>query len=280
MSRPWFGARWRKLWADVRLERGRVALMVGAVALSLTALGAVLGTYAVLAREMARNLGTRPAEATLGCPRASIPRCWPRCAPIRASPRPRRARVVLARVRVGFDFRPLLLFVVVDFDDLRLNTFRREHGAWPPPRGTVLLERSALGMAALPEAAGTPEGAELWVKTPHGSLRPVRVSGIVHDPGLAPAWQERAVYAYATAESRANPRRRARAARAARGVPRRPRHDGRGRGARPRPRPRPGGARARRARAARAAAAPAPAPAADDQRCWRCCRPSRPWRSS
>jgi putative ABC transport system permease protein len=29
----------------------------------------------------------------------------------------------------------------------------------------------------------------------------VRVSGIVHDPGLAPAWQERAVYAYATAET-------------------------------------------------------------------------------
>jgi putative ABC transport system permease protein len=183
--------RWKKLWSDLRVERGRVALMVTAVAVSLIAVGAVLGAMSILTREIAVNyLGTRPAAATLELPEGVD-------AGLLAAVRARQevaeadARdVVLARVQVGDDWRPLLLFAASDFDDLRLNVFRPQSGAWPPLTGDMLIERSAIAMVS----AG--EGQRVLVKAPHGSPRELRISGVVHDPGLAPAWQEREGYGY------------------------------------------------------------------------------------
>ncbi len=58
--------RWMKLLRDARAERGRLALMIAAVAMSVTGIGAVLGARAVLTREIAANyLGTQPAHAAL-----------------------------------------------------------------------------------------------------------------------------------------------------------------------------------------------------------------------
>ncbi len=187
------GSRWRKLLGDAQAERGRLALMITAVTVSLAAVGTVLGGWGVLTREIAVNyLGTSPAEATLefeaGVDEALLAR-------VRADPAIAKAdvrEVVLGRVQVGEDFRPMLLFVPDRFESLILNTFSPERGAWPPPDGTVLLERAAQPMAQ------ASVGDALWVKTPNGPLTQVTVSGLVHDPGLAPAWQEREVYAYAT----------------------------------------------------------------------------------
>ena len=62
MARP----RWTKLWRDVATERGRLLLMITSIVVSLSAVGTVLGAYAILTREIAVNyLGTRPASATL-----------------------------------------------------------------------------------------------------------------------------------------------------------------------------------------------------------------------
>jgi putative ABC transport system permease protein len=187
------GSRWRKLLGDARAERGRLALMVAALTVSLAAVGTVLGAWGVLTREIAVNyLGTSPAEATLDFEAGVDERLLETA---RADPSVKAAdvrEVVLARVQVGDDFRPLLLFVPGSFEALTLNTFRPQSGAWPPPEGTVLLERSAQGMAQ------AHPGDSLRVKTPNGTLTQVEVSGLVHDPGLAPAWQEREVYAYAT----------------------------------------------------------------------------------
>ena len=61
--------RWIELWCDAVAERGRFALMLPAV-VALAALGAVLGAYAVLTREMAsepvclrRSVTSSPAPA-------------------------------------------------------------------------------------------------------------------------------------------------------------------------------------------------------------------------
>jgi putative ABC transport system permease protein len=185
--------RWLKLLRDVAAERGRVSLMIVAIAASLTAVGAVLGAHAILTREIAVNyLGTRPASATLELPdgvdRALLEE-------LRKRPEIEEAEArdtLLARVRVGRDVRPLLVFVIDDFRDLRLNTFRPEAGAFPPPDGTLLLERSALGMVE----AGLGRTLRVW--GPNGRALDLPISGTVHDPGLAPAWQERMGYAYVT----------------------------------------------------------------------------------
>ena len=188
--------RWTKLWRDLVTERGRVLLMIISIVVSLAAVGATLGASAVLAREIAVNyLGTRPASATLELPggvdAALVAEVKKR--PDIAEAEARDA--VLARVRVGADWRPLLLFVIDDFEKLCLNTFRPEQGAWPPPEGTILLERSAISMLE----AGP--GESVSIRVPGARAATVAISGTVHDPGLAPAWQERMGYAYATSST-------------------------------------------------------------------------------
>ena len=55
-----------KLLRDAKTERGRLALMSLAVVVSLSALGAMLGAWAILEREITRSYtSTRPAHATL-----------------------------------------------------------------------------------------------------------------------------------------------------------------------------------------------------------------------
>lgn len=185
--------RWRKLLADAGNERGRLAAMIVAVAVSLAALGTILGGWAVLTREIAVNyLGTAPAEASLELPGGADPALVQRVRELAAVAEADAREVVLARVRVADDWRPLLLFVADDFTDLRLNTFRPIAGAWPPPTGTLLLERSAVSMAE------ADIGDSLLLQLPRGEPQSVPIRGLVHDPGLAPAWQERSVYAYAT----------------------------------------------------------------------------------
>jgi putative ABC transport system permease protein len=182
----------RKLLNDLRLSKARTFLMVIAVAVSLFGIGTVLGAYGILTREISRNyLETNPASATLELDRTDEALV----AAVRRQPGIAEAEArasVQARVKVGPDWRPLLLFVVRDFDDLRVAKFRSDQGAWPPPAGTMLIERTAVRVLE----GGV--GQRVEVKTPHGRAREVTVSGLVHDPALAPAWMERTVYAYCT----------------------------------------------------------------------------------
>ncbi|MBM4781765.1 MAG: ABC transporter permease [Archangiaceae bacterium] len=188
--------RWAKVAGDLRSERGRLLLMLVAVAVSLAAIGTVLGSWAILTRDIASNyLGTAPAEATLEFEGGVSDEVLTRARADQAVSVADRREVIAGRVRVGDDFRPLLLFVPERFETMRLNTFRPLDGAWPPPAGTVLLERSGL------EMANATMSSSLRVKLPNGRPSTVTVSGLVHDPGLAPAWQERTVYAYATPET-------------------------------------------------------------------------------
>ena len=177
--------------ADVRTERGRLATMITAVAVSLAALGAVLGAWSILSRGMSENyLATRPADATLVLPGGIDDDLLATVRAEHAVAEADRREVVLARVHVGDDWRPLLLFVIDDFDDVRLNGFRPTRGAWPPDPGTVLIERSALSIA------DADVGDALEVQLPGNTTRSLSITGEVHDAGLAPAWQERSVYAY------------------------------------------------------------------------------------
>jgi putative ABC transport system permease protein len=184
----------RKVGRDLCLARGRSLTMIVATSVSIIALGGVLVAYGILAREMPRSfLETNPASATLvmahGIDDALL-------AAVRARPGIADAQartMVQARVEVAADrWLPLKLFVVEDFGDMRIETLTRLQGAWPPPTGTLLVERTALPLL------NTADGASLNVQSPQGEPRPMRVSGVVSDAALAPAWQEQMGYAYIT----------------------------------------------------------------------------------
>ncbi len=85
--------------------------------------------------------------------------------------------------------------MVKDFETMRISTFSPEAGAFPPPAQTILLEREALTLLKMKI------GDTLSVQTPSGSKQTIEVSGTVHDPSLAPAWQEQTVYGYITPDT-------------------------------------------------------------------------------
>ncbi|NAS24510.1 FtsX-like permease family protein [Herbidospora sp. NEAU-GS84] len=189
MSSP----RWNKAHRDLVLAAGRMSLLVVAIAAGISGVGSVLGTNGIVTREIDANyLGTRPAAATFDLDRVDPAlvdrvRTWPGVTDAEAR------ATVTARLRLGPDeWRTLLLTVVPDFTTMRLATVTHESGSWPPPAGTMLLERSAREMV--------PPGT-LEVRLPGGTIRPLTVSGVVHDPSLAPAWQERSAYGYVTPET-------------------------------------------------------------------------------
>ncbi|MBN8217577.1 MAG: FtsX-like permease family protein, partial [Spirochaetes bacterium] len=185
-----------KIFRDIQHAPGRFFLMFAALAVSLTSLGMVMTAYIVSSRETRANyLGTRPAAATL-----KMDRVTPECLSVaRGTPGVAGAEARashLTRVQVGPDeWRPILLFMVREWNAMEIARFRPERGAWPPPAGTLLLERSS--GPVVPVAIG----GSLRVRAPGGGERRLGVSGLVHDPGLAPAWQERMAYGYVAPET-------------------------------------------------------------------------------
>ncbi|MCG8543946.1 MAG: ABC transporter permease, partial [Alphaproteobacteria bacterium] len=93
------------------------------------------------------------------------------------------------------DWRTLLLFGVRDFADLRVSAFEALEGQWPPEGGSILVERSGLPVLG----AGT--GDTITVRVPGGTSASLPIRGVVHDPALAPGWQDNAAYAYTSRET-------------------------------------------------------------------------------
>ncbi|GAB3837928.1 FtsX-like permease family protein [Micromonospora andamanensis] len=182
-----------KMWRDLSAARGRVAVMILAIAVAMSGVGALLIARTVLVREAAAvYVGTNPASATLevegGVDAALLAQVRTRPGVTDAAAR----QTVLTRVRVGDQWRRMLLFVIAADDPMRVAKLRMESGAWPPADGELLLERTA--EPVLDATAGD----RLAVAGPSGATTEVRVSGTVYDAALAPAGQESVGYGYLT----------------------------------------------------------------------------------
>lgn len=188
--------RWRKILGDLRTAKGRMIMMIIAITVGIFSVGTILSSYTILTREISKNyLSTNPASAFLEIDKIDDAlldsvRNRPGITTAEAS------STIVARIEVKPDeWMPLLLFVVEDFKTMKISTFRSESGAWPPPEGSILLERLALPLV------NTQVGDTLRIQTPNGPKRNVTISGLVHDPGLAPAWQEQTAYGYITSSA-------------------------------------------------------------------------------
>jgi len=185
--------RWRKVLRDIGEAPVRSSLAVVAMAAGVFGLGTILTSYSILTRELEKTFAdTRPASAILIVDNAddavvASVRAVPGVLDAEARP------IVRARVRVGKDeWAPLVLFVVPDFRDLRIDRFSRTEGAGPPGDDEVALERTALSVA---RAA---IGDRITMRTADGVERPMRVAGTVHAAGLAPAWMDHVVSGFVT----------------------------------------------------------------------------------
>lgn len=185
--------RWRKLRGDVEQANGRILMMIVAIAVGVIAVASISTAYTILTREIERNyLATNPAAALIDVD-SSDPslvegvRAQPGIAAAEAAGR------LTGRIEVRpNEWVPLLLFVVPTFRDTRISTVRLDSGRWPTTSDGIMLERTAVSVA------NTAIDQTIHVQTPHGATRALRVAGVVHDPSLAPAWQEQTVYGYVT----------------------------------------------------------------------------------
>src|SRR5579859_1070488 len=185
--------RYYKVIRDLTSDYSKNFMLVLAISIGVFGIGSILGGYGVIKREMTGNyMRTVPASATIEVEGDiteglvdSVKR-FPGIAEVE------RHATLVARMKVGDKWYPLLLFIVDDFKDKRTNKVNPVSGESEPSRGAMLVERTAFSVMQ------AKEGDEIVIKTPHGQPKKMRLAGTVHDPGLAPAWQEQSGYGYIT----------------------------------------------------------------------------------
>ncbi len=187
---------WRKVIRDLWQGRTWTALAVLAIAIGLSACFAVLSAYAILTRELNKGfLATNPASATLQTDNVDDALLSAVLVDRDVSQAQAR-RILYGQVRTGpAEWRDLMIIAVKDYGNIQLNKFVPERGAWPPGPGEILIERDAF------KVAHAKIGDTLTIRLNHGKDQTLRVTGGVHDVGLAQARMENIVYGYATLDT-------------------------------------------------------------------------------
>jgi putative ABC transport system permease protein len=188
--------RWRKVLGDLRhapLQIGAIMLVLG---LGVAGVTAALHGQGVLKREIDASFATArvPDLALL------LDRVDPAALAALSSHEDVEAvdarRVIYARVldRTGV-WLTVRLHIVQDFQKQVLGKVHRHGEAWP--------DVSQLNESVFIEQSGEPlldiaPGAPVQIRRQDGDIVTLRSAGSVHDPAVAPSFQERMVYAYAT----------------------------------------------------------------------------------
>lgn len=172
----WIKPRWRKVWRDLWLNKSRTAVVVMSIAVGVFAVGTISSSQIILSRDLsATYMATHPANATILTFDSFGDDVVEAVANMREIEEAEARRRVSLRVQVGNDWRVLWVSAIPDFDDIKIDQFSPEAGAWPPPDRELLIERSGLSLidASL--------GDTLTIKTPDGKIKEMRIAGLAHD---------------------------------------------------------------------------------------------------
>jgi putative ABC transport system permease protein len=183
--------RFLKVIRDLTSDYSKNFMLVLAIAIGVFGIGSILGAYSVLTREMSSNyLGTNPASATIEIDSSISKELLDSVKIFPGIKDAERHATISARMKVGDKWYPMLLFVIDDFNTKQINKIYYDGGERSPVDGTMVVERTALVVMQ------AESGDSIIVKTPNGKPLPLKIVGTVHDPGLAPAWQEQGGYGY------------------------------------------------------------------------------------
>jgi putative ABC transport system permease protein len=173
MLRP----RWRKVVRDLWLNKGRTLIVVLSIAVGVFAVGTIASSQIVLSRDLTESyLATNPASATIYTFDYFDDDVVEAVDEMDEVTEAEGRRRVLVRIKTGPDeWRITWLIAIPDFDDVKVDRFEPEAGAWPPPDKEMLIERAALGLLK------ANMGDTVLVKTPAGKEREMRIAGLAHD---------------------------------------------------------------------------------------------------
>jgi len=167
--------RMRKVLRDLWSNKSRTFLVVLSIAIGVFALSLTVRTQALLSENMlASYAAIGPAEITITSDPfdQELVKAIGRMRGVRAATGINQFQV---RVRIGPEWRQLILTTVDDFTNMPINRLTPEGGDWPPPKRTLALERSYL------DAIGGRIGATLTIEAPDGRQYKMPVSGLAHD---------------------------------------------------------------------------------------------------
>ena len=168
--------RWRKVLRDLWNNKARTALVILSIAVGVAAIGVVSSTYVIITRELP----------------GTYARVNPTSANLFAAPfgddmiQVIRNMGILREVEGRFTFRAsvitgtesnqdILINVIPDFNNIRINKISSQSGAWPPGKGEILIERSALPLVK----SGV--GDTITIQTTNGQQRGLKITGLAHD---------------------------------------------------------------------------------------------------
>ncbi len=181
----------KKALNDLRINPGRTLLVILALVIGLWGVGSIAVSYTILTHDLNENfLRTAPPHAVLRSEDFSRLDL----AAFRARPDIESAEFrdfTFLRIEVHPDvWIPLWLFGVEDFDRVKVARIFDQTGPKKPAPGSIVMERDGRLISDLRL------GSLARVRSGAKTLR-VPISGIIFDPGQAPATQDHFIYGYA-----------------------------------------------------------------------------------
>ena len=138
--------RWLKVVRDLTSNKSRTFLVVISIAVGVTAMGMVMGAQAIVSQDLPRDfMAIDPASGFAIAITNFDDDVVSQVERMDEVGTAEGRRILAAPFQTSSgDWRNLQLSALPDYEDIKLNKIVPEEGTWPPPPGTILIERSAL----------------------------------------------------------------------------------------------------------------------------------------
>jgi putative ABC transport system permease protein len=188
-----------KALRDVMRYKGRTFVTFLGILIGIASFGAVLSAYSILDREMTRNfMDTNPASMVFTVPNLDaragelVKDKWQNTA-IEVK------KTVQARIARGDGtYGTIYLRAIENFEKQAVDTFSLERGSYPVSGTELALERDCLKILKNLKSG---EVETIRIQLPGYAEKEMRISGIVHAPGLAPASMENFSYGFVSMDA-------------------------------------------------------------------------------
>ncbi len=187
-------ARWYKVINDLFGNKTRTLLIVLSMSVGLFALGIILSARTILSEGLAESFAAiNPSSGTMRTAELFDENFLESVRSMEDVQDADARRQISARVQTTLgEWKNITIFVVADYDDIRVNKVSSQSGAWPPPEREILIERAALSVI------DAQIGDVLLVRFPNDVERRVRIAGSAYDPAQLPAQLDGTPYGYIT----------------------------------------------------------------------------------
>ena len=187
-------ARWYKVINDLFGNKTRTLLIVLSMSVGLFALGIILSARTILSDGLAESFATiNPSSGTVRTAELFDEDFIQSVRSMEDVQEVDARSNISARVQTASgEWKNITIFVVADYEDIRVNKVASQSGAWPPPEREILIERAALSVI------DAQIGDVILVRFPNDVERRVRIAGSAYDPAQLPAQLDGTPYGYIT----------------------------------------------------------------------------------